>query len=89
MTETLTTTLTAVVALAGILGVILLIGRALRYISPARPVSAAKLLVLRDSIALDTRRRLHLVQQGDRMVLLLTGGERDLVVGWLDRPPAP
>jgi flagellar protein FliO/FliZ len=89
MMESLTVTLTAVLALAGILGVILLIGRALRYTSFVRPVSGGRLLVVRDSISLDTRRRLHLVQQGDRMVLLLTGGERDLVVGWVDGPPAP
>jgi hypothetical protein len=47
------------------------------------------LLVVKESIALDARRRLHLVQHGDRMVLLLTGGESDLVIGWIDGPAPP
>ena len=38
------------------------------------------------SLALDQRRRLHLVACDGRQVLLLTGGAQDVVVGWL--PPA-
>ena len=87
--DSITTLLTASVALAGILGLILLIGRALKYTSFARPGSSGRLLVVRESIALDARRRLHLVQHGNRMVLLLTGGESDLVVGWVDGPASP
>ena len=68
---------------------ILLIGRVLRHTSFGRPRSAARLLIVKDTIALDARRRLHLVQHGDRAVLLLTGGETDLVVGWLDGPAPP
>jgi hypothetical protein len=81
--------LTSVAALAGIVGVILLIGRVLRHTSLGRPKSSARLLILKDTIALDQRRRLHLVQHGDRAVLLLTGGETDVVVGWLDGPKLP
>lgn len=88
MSDSLTGVLTAAVALAGILGLILLIGRSLRFTPFARPGSSGRLLVVKDSIALDARRRLHLVQHGDRMVLLLTGGGSDVVVGWLDRPPS-
>jgi flagellar protein FliO/FliZ len=79
----------AAVALAGIVGVILLIGRALRHTSLGKPASSARLLIVKDTIALDARRRLHLIQHGDRAVLLLTGGETDLVVGWLDGPRSP
>jgi flagellar protein FliO/FliZ len=43
-------------------------------------------LVIRESIALDPRRRLHLVQCGKRQVVLLTGGGQDLVVGWMQDP---
>jgi flagellar protein FliO/FliZ len=43
-------------------------------------------LVIRESIALDPRRRLHLVQCGQRQVVLLTGGGQDLVIGWLQDP---
>jgi flagellar protein FliO/FliZ len=46
----------------------------------ARP---GRLLVLQESIALDPRRRIHLVGCGQRQVLLLTGGEQDLVIGWM------
>jgi flagellar protein FliO/FliZ len=40
-------------------------------------------LVIRESVALDPRRRLHLVQCGQRQVVLLTGGGQDLVIGWM------
>jgi flagellar protein FliO/FliZ len=89
MADSLTTLLTATVALAGILGLILLVGRALRHTSFGRPGSSGRLLVVKESIALDARRRLHLIQHGDRTVLLLTGGEADVVVGWLDGQSAP
>jgi flagellar protein FliO/FliZ len=85
----LTALLTAAAALAGVVGVILLIGQVLRHTSLARAQSSARLLVVKDSISLDARRRLHLVQHGERCVLLLTGGETDLVVGWLDGPKSP
>jgi flagellar protein FliO/FliZ len=49
----------------------------------ARP---GRTLVIRESIALDPRRRLHLVQCGHRQVVLLTGGGQDLVIGWLPEP---
>lgn len=84
-----TTSLTAAAALGGIVGLILLIGRALRHTSLARPGSSGRLLIVKDTIALDTRRRLHLIQHGDRAVLLLTGGESDVVVGWVDWPKPP
>lgn len=40
-------------------------------------------LRLQRVLALDARRRLSLVQVGERRVLLLTGGGQDQVVGWL------
>jgi hypothetical protein len=89
MHDSLTMLLTSAAALAGIVGVILLIGRALRHTSLGKPKSAASLLILKDTIALDARRRLHLIQHEDRTVLLLTGGETDVVVGWLDGPKPP
>lgn len=76
-------------ALAGVVGTILLIGRALRYTSLGRPKSPQRSLIVKATISLDARRRLHLVQHEDRSVLLLTGGETDIVVGWLDGRQAP
>ena len=89
MGDSLATLITSVVALAGIVGLILLIGRALRHTSLGKPRSSGRLLIVKDTIALDARRRLHLVQHGDRAVLLLTGGSSDIVVGWLDGPKPP
>ena len=55
--------------------------------SARRGVDAdAPALRLRRVLALDARRRLSLVQVGDRQVLLLTGGGQDQVVGWLPGP---
>ena len=89
MADGLTTLLSSAAILAGLLGFILLLGRVLRYTSLGRSAASGRLLVVRESIALDTRRRLHLIEHGDRAVLLLTGGETDLVVGWLDGPKTP
>jgi len=89
MVDSLTALLTSVAALGGIVGVILLIGRMLRFTSFARPAASGRSLVVKDTIALDGRRRLHLIQHGDRAVLLLTGGASDIVVGWLDSAKSP
>jgi flagellar protein FliO/FliZ len=47
---------------------------------------SGRTLILRESIALDPRRRIHLVQCGQRQVVLLTGGGQDLVIGWMQDP---
>lgn len=47
---------------------------------------AGRTLILCESVALDPRRRVHLLQCGQRQVVLLTGGGQDLVVGWLPDP---
>lgn len=45
-------------------------------------------MFLEQVLALDPRRRLCLVRCGDRRLLLLTGGPRDVSLGWLTDPPA-
>ena len=83
------TLLTAALSLAGIVGAILLLGRMARLTSLTRPRGNARTLAVKETLALDSRRRLHLIETGGKPVLLLTGGETDLVVGWLDaEPPA-
>jgi flagellar protein FliO/FliZ len=76
-----------ILLVAGVLvGVIALIGAAARLFqfSGWQPRSRpGRTLVLRESIALDPRRRVHLVQCGERQVVLLTGGGQDLVIGWM------
>ena len=72
-----------------LIGMIALIGAAAKLfqLSGWRTQSrVGRTLVLRESIALDPRRRIHLVQCGHRQVVLLTGGGQDLVVGWMQDP---
>jgi len=77
--------LTAVAALIAVLALIWLAGRMARLGGMARrPASGGSLAVV-DVLALDARRRLHLIRCDERCVLLLTGGGQDVVVGWIDR----
>ena len=82
--------LVPLLALAGVVGLILLARRAALLLpSLARPHTATGRLRLEQALALDARRRLLLVRCDGRGVLLLTGGTQDMVVGWLDPPPTP
>ena len=79
--------LTAVAALAAVLGLILLVGRLAR-ISGRLPTPGGGRLAVTEVLALDASRRLRLVRCDGREVLLLTGGPADVVVGWMgDDPP--
>jgi flagellar protein FliO/FliZ len=72
--------------LAAVVGLVVLAGRlAMRFSFRSHP-AGGRLLVLRESVALDTKRRVHLLQCGDRNVVVLTGGSQDLVVGWINEP---
>jgi len=77
--------LTATAALLGVVALVLFAGRMARFTGLARRPTSGGLLTVHDVLALDARRRLHLIQCGERRVLLLTGGAQDVVVGWLDR----
>lgn len=72
--------LTALLALAGVLGALVLLLRGLRAAGVAR--GGARLGV-EEAVALDGRRRLVLVRCDGRHLLLLTGGAQDQVLGWL------
>ena len=76
------TLLTALGALAAVLGLVWLVSRAARWGGLAPRPTGVRRLVVQDVLALDARRRLTLVRCDDRTVLLLTGGAQDLVVGW-------
>lgn len=82
-------TYTILLAVGVLIGVIALIGAAAKLFQlggwRAQPRSG-RTLILRESIALDPRRRIHLVQCGQRQVVLLTGGGQDLVIGWMQNP---
>jgi len=77
----LTGILTAMAALAAVIGLVIILGRFARAggIAPR----AGRDLAVREVIALDSRRRLHLIRCNGRDVLLMTGGAHDVVVGWV------
>ncbi|HTW25739.1 MAG TPA: flagellar biosynthetic protein FliO [Acetobacteraceae bacterium] len=78
-----TTLLTFGLALAAVLGLVVLAGRAARLGGFAPRGGVGRRIQVQETTALDPRRRLHLVSCDGRAVLLLTGGGADLVVGWL------
>ncbi len=82
-------TLTAIAALAAVLGLVWVAARMVRLAGLApRPAGNGRLLAVQDAIALDPRRRLSLIRCADRQVLLLTGPGQDVVVGWIEPPSA-
>jgi len=85
MNSTLTSLLTACAALVAVLGMIWLAARLARASRLATLPESNRTLAVRDVIHLDSRRRLYVVGCQNRIVLLLTGGANDVVVGWL--PP--
>lgn len=76
--------LTAAAALAGVLAALVLALRGLRAAAMAR--GPGRRLAVEEAVALDARRRLVLVRCDGRVLLLLTGGGADVVVGWLPAP---
>jgi len=86
MLPNLSALLSALAALLAVIALIWLAARGARLAGFTPPPATGRTLQTLDSIALDSRRRLHLVACHDRQVLLLTGGTTDLVVGWLPRP---
>ncbi|MGG5817955.1 hypothetical protein [Falsiroseomonas sp. HW251] len=77
--------LTAALALAGVLGALVLALRGLRAAGMAR---GGARLGIEEAVALDGRRRLLLVRCDGKHLLLLTGGAQDQVVGWLPETQA-
>jgi flagellar protein FliO/FliZ len=78
----------AVAALVGVLGLIWAAGRVARLGGMARRPTTGGAISVEDVLAIDARRRIHLIRCEERRVLVLTGGPQDVVVGWLD-PRAP
>ena len=72
-----------IAALAGVLGLIGVATHLLRTGIARTASGTARTLVVQESLALDARRRIHLVQCGGRQVLILTGGAQELVIGWI------
>jgi flagellar protein FliO/FliZ len=83
----LSSLLTAVAALVVVLALIWGGARVARLSGFTHRPSGPRLLSVRDSLALDSRRRMLVVRCGARDAVVLIGGSQDLVVGWLDQPP--
>ena len=84
MHSSLSDLIPASLTLVAVLGLVVLGGRAARFSGLARHGlrrSGAGQLLLRDSLALDRVRRLHVVRWNGRDWLLLTGGASDQVIG--------
>lgn len=77
--------LSALAALAAVVALVLLAARLARRTGLAlpRPGSGTRRLIVQDTLALDRARRLHLVRCDGRDLLIMTGGQGDIVVGWL------
>jgi flagellar protein FliO/FliZ len=84
----ISTLLLTVLCLAAVLGLILLAGRLARRMGlPGRLGNQpAGRLAPVQAVALDARRRVHLLRCDDRHFLLLTGGTEDLFLGWIAEP---
>ena len=83
MTGAAESLLSAGAALAVVLLLIVAAGRLIRIGSSTPRAKGGRAFLVQETVALDPRRRLHLIHCGSRRVLLLTGGAQDLVVGWI------
>ena len=88
MTIDATHWITALAALAATVAAILLAGRLARRAGLGPAARGGGRLVIEETLSLDARRRLVLLRCDGRALLLLTGGPKDEVVGWLPEPPA-
>ena len=76
-------------ALTLVIGLILLLRFGSRFVGAGRRHAATSTLTLAGQLALDGRRRLHLVSCGSGQVLVLTGGVTDVMLAWPQVAPGP
>jgi flagellar protein FliO/FliZ len=79
----------AIGALLLVLGLIWLATRAARMAGFVRPAPAGGRLRLVQSLSIDPRRRVVVVDCDGRELLLLTGGPNDVALGWLPVSTGP
>lgn len=77
-----TSLLTAFIALAAVIGLVVLAGRVARATGLARSRIGQR-LSLRETMAIDRTRSLRIVSCDGRELLLLVGGGSDVLLGWL------
>ncbi len=75
--------LTTAAALAVVAGLILAASKLARAAGLSRGPPGARRISVTETVSLDVKRRLHLVEVDGRTVMLLTGSGSEIVVGWL------
>ena len=81
--------LSALGALALVLGLIVLLRYGIRLVGPAgRLRDPSSPLLITGRLALDNRRRLYRIEAGAGQVLVLTGGASDVMLLWPPRADA-
>lgn len=85
-TTLLTPSLAAVAALCAVVALILAASRGARVLGIAARPREGRRMAVTETVALDVKRRLHLVVVDGRTVMLLTGPDSSAVVGWLPEP---
>ena len=80
--------LTAFIALAAVIGLVVLAGRLARTTGLVR-AQAGKRLAIRETMVLDRVRSLRIVSCDGRELLLLVGGGSDVLLGWLPGQEQP
>lgn len=83
MTLDATAWLTTALTLLAVIALILLVGRLARRAGLGPAARGGGRLAIEETLALDARRRLLLIRCDGRALLLLTGGPKDEVVGWV------
>lgn len=83
-----TSLITALIALAAVIGLVVLAGRLARTTGLAKS-KVGQRLALRETIQIDRARSLRIVSCDGREVLLLVGGGSDVVLGWLPSSELP
>lgn len=83
-----TSLLTAFIALAAVVGLVVLAGRLARRTGLVRAQSG-KRLAIRETMVIDRSRSLRIVSCDGKEVLLLVGGGSDVLLGWLPGQEQP
>ncbi len=82
-TNLLTPPLAAIAALCVVVALILAVSRGARLLGIPLPTRTGQRMTVTETVALDVKRRLHLVMVDGRTVMLMTGPDSSVVVGWL------
>ena len=74
--------ISAIIALVAVVGLVVLAGRVARSAGLNRSRMGQR-LAIRESMPIDRNRSLRIVSCDGRELLLLIGGDRDIMLGWL------